>query len=380
MSQCVSEPCMTLQDQIEKSSKEIHSDGYAMSIGELMSMYESDELDIHPEFQRFYRWDSGQKSRLIESILIGIPLPSIFVSQREDGVWDVIDGLQRLSTIFELAGILRDEKNEKVTPLTLERTKYLSALDRKVWSSDVDENSLTQAQRLYIKRAKIDVKIIKKESTASSKYDLFQRLNTGGSPLTDQEVRNCMLISIDRNAFEWMQQLRTNESYQECIALTDKAKDEQYDMELVLRFLALCSTSNEEVKAIGDIGEYLNDYMVDRATEGVFINDAQKRLFEGSFDLLAATLKDDSFRKYDSFDRAFKGGFLISAYEAVALGVAENLEAWNRIDESGRNEQIADRIRCLWNNRDFLDGIGSGKRASQRIPVTVPLGRKCIKP
>jgi uncharacterized protein with ParB-like and HNH nuclease domain len=176
---------MSLQEQIEKSRKEIHSDGYAMSIGELMSMYDADELDIHPEFQRFYRWSNSQKSKLIESILIGIPLPSIFVAQREDGVWDVIDGLQRLSTIFELAGVLRDEEGKKLAALTLEKTKYLPAMDGKVWSSEFGDTHLDQAQRLYIKRAKIDVKIIKKESTQSSKYEMFQRLNTGGPPVAD---------------------------------------------------------------------------------------------------------------------------------------------------------------------------------------------------
>src|SRR5260370_31484095 len=99
---------LSLQDQIDKKRKEIRSDAYPMSIGEWISLYESDppEIDIHPEFQRFYRWTEEQKTRFIESILLGIPIPTIFVSQREDGVWDVIDGLQRLSTIYEFVGIL----------------------------------------------------------------------------------------------------------------------------------------------------------------------------------------------------------------------------------------------------------------------------------
>jgi len=97
---------MDLQQEIDARRAEIRSDNYGMSIGELMSLYKDEELDIHPEFQRFYRWSVGQKSRLIESLLLGIPIPQIFVSQRADGVWDVVDGLQRLSTIFEFAGIL----------------------------------------------------------------------------------------------------------------------------------------------------------------------------------------------------------------------------------------------------------------------------------
>jgi len=371
---------MSLQEQIEKSSKDIHSDGYAMSIGELMSMYDADELDIHPEFQRFYRWNDGQKSKLIESILIGIPLPSIFVAQREDGVWDVIDGLQRLSTIFELAGVLKDEIGQTLPALKLEKTKYLPAMQGKVWSSDFGDSHLDQAQRLYIKRAKIDVKIIKKESTQSSKYELFQRLNTGGSQLTSQEVRNCMLISIDRAAFGKIQRLCGDERYQDCIALTDKAKDEQYDMELVLRFLALAGAPDDTVSSIGDIGEHLDDFMIEHATAGDLPNDEQEQVFTDVFGLLATTIKDNSFRRYDAEDERFKGGFLISAFEAIALGVAENLDAWKALTTSEQKEQLSEKVKELWQNETFLAGIGSGKRASQRLPVTVAKGRECIKP
>ena len=103
---------MTLQVEIDEARAEIRTDSYAVSIGEWISLYEKNELDIHPEFQRFFRWSLEQKSRLVESILLGIPIPQIFVAQRPDGIWDVVDGVQRLSTIYQLAGILRDEKGK----------------------------------------------------------------------------------------------------------------------------------------------------------------------------------------------------------------------------------------------------------------------------
>lgn len=133
---------MTLMEEIDERRAEVRSDGYPMSIGELINLYRDGELDIHPEFQRFYRWSPEQKSRLIESILLGIPIPSIFVSQRDDGVWDVIDGLQRLSTIFELVGELRDEHGDKRPPLELKRTKYLPSLEGKRWEDDASETAL----------------------------------------------------------------------------------------------------------------------------------------------------------------------------------------------------------------------------------------------
>ncbi len=104
-----------------------------MSIGELANLYKDGELDIHPEFQREYRWTLTQKTRLIESILLGIPLPSFFVSQREDGIWDVVDGLQRLSTIFSFMGIYKNEDGELEKPLILNKTDYLPALENLCW-------------------------------------------------------------------------------------------------------------------------------------------------------------------------------------------------------------------------------------------------------
>jgi len=173
-----------LQEQIDKARAEIRTDGYSMSIGEWISLYENNEIDIHPEFQRFFRWTPQQKSRLIESILLGIPIPQVFVAQREDGVWDVVDGLQSLSTIYQFVGIIKDEKGKLVSPLELESTKYLPGLKGKKWDdSENQDDSLTTAQRLIIKRSKIDVSIILRESDDVSKYELFQRLNTGGSPL-----------------------------------------------------------------------------------------------------------------------------------------------------------------------------------------------------
>ena len=196
---------MGLNQEIRSRRAEIFSDGYPVSIGELINMYEDKELNIRPQFQRYFRWTDGQKSRLVESLLLGIPIPSIFVSQREDGVWDVIDGLQRLSTIFQLVGILRNEKGKRVKRLRLTRTKYLPSLNGKVWKGSTEEDDdIGRENQLIIKRSKIDVKIILRESSEASKYELFQRLNTGGSQLSDQEMRNVIVITVSQQFYEWL--------------------------------------------------------------------------------------------------------------------------------------------------------------------------------
>ncbi len=95
---------MPLEKQIAALRKEINTDRLSMSIGELQSLYEKGELDIHPKFQRVLRWSDAQKTKLIESLVLRIPIPPIFVAQDESGRWDVVDGVQRLGTIFEFWG------------------------------------------------------------------------------------------------------------------------------------------------------------------------------------------------------------------------------------------------------------------------------------
>ncbi len=337
-------------------------------------MYKDSELDIHPEFQRFFRWSPEQKSRLIESLLLGIPLPSIFVSQRENGVFDVIDGLQRLSTIFQFCGVLRDEDDQIIEQLVLTETKYLPALKGMTWGSDEDGPiSIGTDNQLLIKRSKIDVKIILRESSEQSKYELFQRLNSGGSQLEDQELRNCLIVMTKPEFYRWMTVLRDIDVFQQCLALSDRNVDEQYDLELVTRFLILHRVTDEELKKIQDVGPYLDDQIVAMAS-AYNVEDAKalQDLFENTFELIAGALGEDAFKRFDATKEKFLGGFFISAFEYLALGVGWSVMA-------GRPpsiESIRENAKAIWSNDIFKSRTGSGVRASQRIPVIVPMGRR----
>lgn len=91
---------VVLDSSIQLQRSRITADRMDVSFGELMNMYTNNELIIRPEYQRFFRWDFVQRSALLESILLGIPIPPIFVAEDEDGVWEIVDGLQRISTII----------------------------------------------------------------------------------------------------------------------------------------------------------------------------------------------------------------------------------------------------------------------------------------
>jgi hypothetical protein len=360
-----------LQEEIDKTRAEIRTDGYSVSIGEWISIYEKAELDIHPELQRFFRWSIRQKSRLIESILLGIPVPQIFVAQRADGVWDVVDGLQRLSTIYQFVGILKDEDGKELPALTLERTKYLPSLEGKRWEDEAQpDQSLTPAQRLLIKRAKIDVSIILKESDEAAKYELFQRLNTGGSMLSDQEVRNSILVMLNRKFYNWMKELSRDQGFVNCVGLSDRAVEEQYDMELVLRFIVFRTLQPSALSNLGDLGDFLTDQATALAENKAFDYPGEENAFRETYSVLSEQLGSDAFRRYDSQRQRFVGGFSVSAFEAVAIGIGYNYKK-----AKGKSDKIPERVKEMWSDPKFTENSGSGIRASSRVPKIIPYGR-----
>lgn len=361
---------MALQDEILKESSQIRTDSYPMSIGELINLYRDEELDVHPEFQRVYRWSDSQKTRLIESILLGIPIPPIFVAQRHDGVWDVVDGVQRLSTIFQFMDELRNEAGKKVPQLILEKTKFLPSLEGRTWSG---KKPFTREQQLYIKRAKIDVNIVLKESDDKAKYELFMRLNTGGTALEPQEVRNCLMIMAFPKLYDWIRDLAEDPHFMSTISLSERLVTEQYPMELVTRFLTFRKLPMAGLSTVGDIGDFLNDKLetLHRLTKSQ--RAVEEKAFKETFRFIDTSLADDAFRRFDKSKNKFLGSFLISGFEAVALGLGFNTDSGGKLGVIRKFDQ---KVKAIWSHADFTRNSGSGIRASIRIPKIVPLGRR----
>jgi Protein of unknown function DUF262 len=125
-----------LKNEIETAKRLVNTDTVQITIGEIASMYNERELDIIPEFQRLFRWTIEKKSAFIESLLIGIPVPPAFAYENGDGTWELIDGLQRISTILEFMGILRDPDDpDRLRFSRLTGSKYLPSLDGIVWDN-----------------------------------------------------------------------------------------------------------------------------------------------------------------------------------------------------------------------------------------------------
>lgn len=373
---------MDLSKEIEKARHQVQVDSYPMSIGEMINLYKDGELDIHPEFQRIYRWTDQQKSKLIESILLGIPLPSIFVAQRSDGVWDVVDGLQRLSTIFSFVGILRQDDDQLAEPLELNATKFLPSLKGKVWEDkgQPDREIDIEIKRVF-KREKLDLKIIKRESKSDTKLELFQRLNTGGTKLSDQEVRNCMLLMINKTAFDWLQKITKDDNFISTISISEKVQGESYDQELALRFIVQRHINNEVHKKHTDIHPYLDAEMsrIFSAEDPVIDYEKEKALFHKTFRLFNLALEDNAFRKYNQGKERHEGAFNIGVFEALATGVSFYIEKNSTVDESEIVTKIRKASEYLTSSTVYLNIIEKSARPLNRMVKMIKLGQDLIK-
>lgn len=366
----------SLEAEIASARQAIASDGYPMSIGELTNLYRDGELIIRPEFQRFFRWSDVQKSRLVESLLLGIPLPSIFVAQAESGIWEVVDGLQRLSTIFELQGELRNEDNSTRAPLVLRSTKYLPSLEGKSWASKEAGKTLTDAQRLDVKRSKIDVKIIKRESSPQTKFDLFQRLNSYGSQLNAQEMRSVLLVAASPEFFARIERLASSSHFRLSVQLSDKQVEERYDLELVTRFLVLHDWPDQRMSAsnLRDLPQILDDEAVKMATDYPAGIEEVERVFNRTFSLIAENGDENVFRRWDASRGEFRGPFVTSAFEIIAFGLAYNIKHHNPV-----RTDLLNVSRELWNLARMQSGYSTGRSTESRLAEFIPFGRELTR-
>lgn len=364
-----------LEAQVEEARRTISSDGYPMSIGELTNLYRDGELIIRPEFQRFFRWKPTQKSQLVESILLGIPLPSIFVAQTKDGKWELVDGLQRVSTILELQGELRDAQGKPLPPLRMESTKYLTALEGRIWESTNAHESLTEAQRLDVKRSKLDIKIIKRDSSPQAKFDLFQRLNSYGTTLNSQELRSALIVSVSPEFLVWMETLSTYPNFVESTQLSDRMIEERFDLELVTRFLILHDRPSNKLTltSLRDLPQVLDDEIVQMAfahPQGV---PAMADAFKRTFDAIAAAGGELTFKKWDVNKQEFRGSFLSTAFEVFALGVGFHAAHLTPF----RSDVLA-AVKEFWSRPDMQAGYATGRSTEARLIQFIPEGRKLM--
>jgi hypothetical protein len=369
-----------LHEEIERAQRLVRTDAYQMSVGEIVSMYENRELVVDPEFQRLFRWNIGQKSKLIESLLLGIPLPSIFVFEREDGTWELVDGLQRISTIIEFMGRLRGPDGDLQPPSVLEATKYLPSLHNSVWETSenitdlsVDEQrALDKTQQLAIRRGRLGVEILKRPSDENTKYDLFQRLNAGGTQANAQELRNCVMLMVDAEYFRAVKVGAEKEAFRRVISVNDEQAERQRHMEMATRFLVHAGVPYD---GLLDVEEYIDEGIVQLARTGD--RAAATSLIDRTFQLLDEVAGGNALRRFQDGHHVGKAGLV--GLEGIAVGVGKNIDAILALG-AGARAFVEKRARGFWAEPQVSTFTSPGLRGTIRIKRTVPFGEEWFRP
>lgn len=332
-----------LETKLEETRNSLSTDRLDMSFGEIMSMYERSEIIIDPDFQRLFRWDTYQKTRFIESILIGIPVPPIFVAEDEFGRWELVDGLQRISTIFSFFGVLRTlpEKNNWIM------TKGDIAADLE----NLACKDLPLKFQLNIKRASCRVEIIKWNSAFDMRYELFNRLNTGGSELTDQEIRNAIFRGVSKEFNGFLRRCSELKDFISLIQPTERQLEQLYMDELVLRF---CSLFDYKEELSDNISQHMTAYMKIAVSTPENIPVLEKAFLE-TLRILAPIGKD-----------VFRGSnnvFSTSLYDCVTIGISKYLTRYS----TERTDVIIKKIELLKSSDNFKKASGSASASKSRI-------------
>lgn len=228
------------------------------SIKFIEEMIDSKDIDFTPDFQRHFVWNSVQKSKLIESLLLRIPLPMFYLAEDTEGRLTIVDGLQRLTTIKEFMN------NE--FPL-----KHLEYLDEGVkgryYKTDESKGQKGIDPKYYrwFNMTQFAVNVIDPASPFKVKYDIFRRINTGGRPLKNQEIRNCLASRYLRNLLNEMT------ASSEFKSATDRSvkPDRMEDQEVALRFIIFYDAYKKDPTLKSSYHGYMEAFL-DDATETYF--------------------------------------------------------------------------------------------------------------
>jgi hypothetical protein len=350
-----------LLTELDKRSSEIRFEVIDFSAGELIRLHQDGEINIQPAFQRMFRWSPEQQGRLIESMLLGLPIPQIVLFQREDGVLELIDGLQRVSSIirFITGRTPHEAEEDQEKKAVLVGCDILPSLNGKTFGD------LEPVLQLELKRKTLRAIAIRRTNDPNLRYEMFKRLNAGGSPAEAHEVRNASLriVGPTGEAFlKFLDECSTQPFFEELTdTLSEQAKHRLGSQELVLRFFAL-KNSIDTYK--GSISDWLDNYSEAVAKGSVnFDYDHERPLFTSFFALLSRKLGPEAFVKHKN-SRAL-GGLAPAYFDAVTMVVLPLADRLDRVSAERAKEIL--NLAVGHENTGFRENVGPGANAVPRL-------------
>lgn len=348
-----------------------------VSFNELFDMYKSKELVIDPDFQRLFRWSEGKQSQFVESLILELPIPPIYVMEVDDGVYELIDGLQRISSYLHFRGLHPSDVDQQ-KQLTLSECDVLPMLN------GLKYEDLPQALQIKLKRHFIRMEVLRRESDKQLRYHMFKRLNTGGELLSQQEIRNCTIRLLDNKFNDFLKKLVKDQAFETCMwQLNDEKRERMYMEEYALRFFAMKNVIDRYEK---DISDFLTEYM-----EAVSRPDApapfdyvlEEQAFKTTFRVLADALGESAFSGVNKQGNAM-GYFSALHFEALTIGIQGHLNQIGQLPDDASKGKFKAALIDLKKDPEFQSLTkGGGKNYAaalkKRIQFVEQRVGECLK-
>lgn len=326
----------------------------------LHEKYKKGRLNIQPDFQRQFVWETQKSSQLMESALLGIPLPVVYLSEESDGIVSVIDGQQRLTAFFSfIDGKFPNGKDFKLSGLKI-FTKY----NKKKYSD------LLETDQEKISECKIRAITFSADSSEDLKFEIFERLNSGSVKLNDQELRNC----IYRGSYnDLLRDLSTNKKYMEIMGYS-KPHKRMLDIEFVLRFASFYHQTF--LKYSSPMKKFMNTEMEKRQNISEEDSEQLKKAFKNSISLIYSLLGENAFRKFTAGNEENPAGnweqkqFNASLFDILMWSFSDKDKNLVMRNLDAIREEL---IYLMTTNQTFIDSIllatSTNKRVLQRFQI-----------
>lgn len=322
------------------------------TIQNLYSLAQDGDLNLQPDFQRNSVWNKVKASRLIESVLINVPIPVIYLAEENDGILSVVDGQQRLTSLIDyLKGLFK-----------LRKMSILQELNGNKFSE------LEPEYQRRIRNTPLRCIVIKRESHPDIKFEIFERINTGSVKLNEQELRNCIYRgTINR----LLKELAEDRDWKN-IAITNKDKERMKDREMILRFIALYSSYNRYGSSLK---QFLNRFMEENKNASLQQINEFRAVFKKSLALTKLVFGDKAFKRFslgDSDDPNGKWEEVINKaiFDAVMLGFVP----YEQNQVVPKADYIRDQfIDMMTTNIEFVDAISSNTGDRRRVRTRIDL-------
>jgi len=341
----------------ESKQRDLLTSAVDYNLSSLTALLRNKQIDLSPKYQRRNRWTDLRKSRLVESFLMNVPVPPIFLNEDEYGHYSVIDGKQRLTAVYDF---LRGS-------FALKGLEVFSELNGK----KVDELPATLQTALET-RANIRAIIILRQSDPDIKYQVFQRLNTGGIRLNPQEIRNSAwpgplnTMILDES---------TTPEFHVALGIKDRSKSALYremrDAEFVLRFLTF---KDDWSTFSGGMGRRLDSFMARNHAMAEGDVEALRAEFREAVAKSVAAFGAHAFRRWVPEKSTWRQQVLAAAFDAEIFAV---LDFDKKVLQEHQDELI-DGLKALFDDSEFRQSVDAATNTPSYFKDRISILRKMI--